>query len=549
MWEEEDGDDSDVVAMVSSSEPLPPTPRSVTEALHPDNPHREYWRKAIIAEVDAIIALKTWEDVDAETASKVRSFKSKFAFRIKREIDGTLKFKARLVIKGFLQKKGLDYDETFAPTITFHAILVVLHITLTNGYFITGCDIGNAYLEALTNRELYMEVPPDWIGRDENGNKPGKIVVRLLRNLYGSKQAALLWYNHLSAILFEYGFKRMVYEPCCFIREFEDGSRIIACVYVDDILIVSNKRRLAEELKEYFRCKFENIKDLGDLQKYLGLWIVPCEGGKQMELSQREYIDEILRAAGIDASYGKESPLPLDLGEYLTLDADGSASLLDLLGKLRFLADRTRQDLAFPASILARFAGKPNRKHHSLMMRLLRYVGHTKDDKLLIGSAIGEVKLFAYADASFVRDRDSMGQLGYLLYLSIDSGAFLCKSKKDRSVGISSFHAEVDALVECVKEVIFYRGLLEELGFRQTKPTTIYQDNQSVILCAESIGRDKRSRYLIPKINFVHEQIMLGVIRLQFERSAHNVADLQTKSLVIDVTETLRNHTLRGFAA
>jgi len=96
---------------------------------------------------------------------------------------------------------------------------------------------------------------------------------------------------------------------------------------------------------------------------------------------------------------------------------------LDLLGKLRFLADRTRQALAFPASILARFAGKPNRKHHSLMMHLLRYVGHTKDDKLLIGSAIGEVKLFAYADASFVRERDSMGQLGIYRLIQVHSFA------------------------------------------------------------------------------------------------------------------------------
>lgn len=541
----EDEDDAGDISMV---EPLPSTPKNVDEALHSNNPHRELWRQAIIAEMDAIIALKTWEDVDPETAEKVRAFKSKFAFKIKREVDGKLKFKARLVVKGFLQVKGLDYDETYAPTICFHIILIVLHIAVTFGWHITGCDIGNAYLEALTNRELYMELPQDWIGRTATGKKLGRIVVRLLRNLYGSKQAALMWYNHLSAVLIEYGFKRLIHEPCCFVKELEDGNKIITCVYVDDILIVTTQRHLAEELKAYFLTKFENIKDLGDLKKYLGIWLTPHPNGKQLELSQQEYIEEILRDAGIAAGYGKESPLPLDIEEYLDLEGDGSPSLYDLLGKIRFLVDRTRQDLAYPASIMARFAAKPHSKHHSLMSRILRYLQFTKSESLLIGSQKDEVRLFGYADASFIRQRDSKGQLGYLLYLSEDSGAFLCKSKKDKSVSLSSFHVEVNALVECVKEVIFYRGVLEELGFKQTAPTTIYQDNMSVIYCAESIGRDKRSRYLIPLVNFVHEQIALQAIKLQHERSKQNVADLQTKSLVIDATETLRRRSLRGNA-
>jgi hypothetical protein len=80
-------------------------------------------------------------------------------FKVKIESDGTLIFKARLVVKGFSQRYRIDYDETFAPTVTFGTILLILHIAVTLGWHITGCDVGNAYLEALTNRELYMELP------------------------------------------------------------------------------------------------------------------------------------------------------------------------------------------------------------------------------------------------------------------------------------------------------------------------------------------------------------------------------------------------------
>lgn len=74
-----------------------------------------------------------------------------------------------------------------------------------------------------------MELPSDWIGRDDNGKELRRRIIRLLRNLNDSKQAALMWYNHLSAT-FENGVKRMVHMYCCFYHDYEDGDRVIACL-------------------------------------------------------------------------------------------------------------------------------------------------------------------------------------------------------------------------------------------------------------------------------------------------------------------------------
>ena len=87
-----------------------------------------------------------------------------------------------------------------------------------------------------------MLLPNDWTGQDDKGN-PRKIVVRLLRNLYGSKQAALMWYNHLYIVLQEYGFKRLIHEPCCF-QFRSDHVHLIVYVYVDDLLMVAKCREI-----------------------------------------------------------------------------------------------------------------------------------------------------------------------------------------------------------------------------------------------------------------------------------------------------------------
>ena len=91
----------------------------------------------------------------------MRAFKSRWVFKVKNEVDGSIAFKARLVVKGYSQKYGLDYDETYAPTVTFGTILMILHVAATLSWHITGCDVGNDYLQALINRDLYMELPAD----------------------------------------------------------------------------------------------------------------------------------------------------------------------------------------------------------------------------------------------------------------------------------------------------------------------------------------------------------------------------------------------------
>jgi hypothetical protein len=134
------------------------------------------------------------------------------------------------------------------------------------------------------------------------------------------------------------------------------------------------------------------------------------------------------------------------------------------------------------------------------------------------------------------------------LFLSRDSGSFYCKSQKDKNV--SSLHAKLNALVEAVKMVIYYRESLEELHFRQTKPTTVHIDNEGVIaelpFYVKSFGKDNRSIYLINKINFVRECVDKNIIKLEFVNSENNLADLCTISLDVHQHHRLLEKVLKG---
>jgi hypothetical protein len=80
--------------------------------------------------------------------------------------------------------------------------------------------------------------------------------------------------------------------------------------------------------------------------------------------------------------------------------------------------------------------------------------------------------------------------------------------------------------------IIYYRDLFSELGYHQKEPTLIYSDNMSVIQVSETLNKDNRSIYLINKINFVREQILMKTIQLQYiNTNDDNVADIGTKSL------------------
>ena len=141
-----------------------------------------------------------------------------------------LVFKARLVIRGFLQRYGIDFMETFAPTASLAAFRLLVAISVFNGWSLRNLDIITAFLNGNVDTEIYMGVPE---GMDID---PKKFVLKLRRSLYGLKQAPSIWWERMRNFLLKSGFHCCEAERAIFVRNHNNGF-VILLLFVDDILL------------------------------------------------------------------------------------------------------------------------------------------------------------------------------------------------------------------------------------------------------------------------------------------------------------------------
>lgn len=126
-----------------------------------------------------------------------KAIPSRWVFRLKRNKDGTIRFKARLVIKGFLQVFGIDYGETYAPVARLTTLRVLLAIAARRRHKLYHLDVVTAFLNPMVDKEIYMALPKGMA----NIQCPANNIVRLRKALYGLRQSPRLWYKLIDEFL------------------------------------------------------------------------------------------------------------------------------------------------------------------------------------------------------------------------------------------------------------------------------------------------------------------------------------------------------------
>jgi hypothetical protein len=201
------GDESDSEATSSSEDPLDLIPRNPTASfaaftvhfqLDPtipfnmrevnSSPYAEEWRAAADAEIAMIHERKVWSLVPLPSGR--RAVKNRMVFANNIGSSGEIKRrKARLVVRGFEQEEGRDYNETFAPVAKFQSIRIVLALSAIKGWHVHQMDVDGAFLYAPLKEEIYMQQPDGYV---ESGKE--HLVCLLHKALYGLKQASRAWY-------------------------------------------------------------------------------------------------------------------------------------------------------------------------------------------------------------------------------------------------------------------------------------------------------------------------------------------------------------------
>ena len=164
-------------------------PESFDEALQVEDSIK--WEQAMDDEMRSLKKNDTW--VLTKLSARKRALLNKWVFRIKSEPDGKRRFKARLVVKGYSQRKGIDYAEIFPPVVKLISIQILLSVVASENLHLEQMDVKTRFLHGVLDKEIYMQQPEGFV-------VPGKdyMMCKLTRSLYGLKQAPRQWYKSLT---------------------------------------------------------------------------------------------------------------------------------------------------------------------------------------------------------------------------------------------------------------------------------------------------------------------------------------------------------------
>lgn len=229
---------------------------------------------------------QTWTLVDRPEDPNVNILRSMWVWKIKEDDQRNIRFKARLVVVGWMQKEGIDFDETCAPVIRFETLRLVLLLADIMGLKVKQYDFVTAFLNAPMDRKLYIKQPIGFVVKGQECK-----VCLLLKSIYGLRKAPKEWSSTLHSFLVKMGLKRCwkdygLYFMYC-------GTHLVlVTVYVDDMLVIGRDcdiEYVASTLMKPFK-----MKELGNIRYLLGIEI-NYEMGKRITFSQEKYVEDILK--------------------------------------------------------------------------------------------------------------------------------------------------------------------------------------------------------------------------------------------------------------
>ena len=249
-------------------------PESYEQAMR--SPQAEQWKDAMNVEMESLHKNGTWKLV--ESCDKT-PLKTKRVFKTKMDQHGNVeRYKTRLVAKGCSQKAGTDYTEIFSPVARFETIRSTLAVVAQKNWIFRQFDIKTAFLNGEIDEEIYMHQPDGFT--DGTGR-----VCRLIKSLYGLKQAARAWNTTFDRFLCGFGLNQSQYDPCLY-----TSDRLILVLYVNDGLIAAQSGGEADQLVRAMESKFET--KTSDAQFYLGLRIE--RNSHTLKIHQRTYIVNLI---------------------------------------------------------------------------------------------------------------------------------------------------------------------------------------------------------------------------------------------------------------
>ena len=449
------------------------------------------------------------------------------------------KLKARLVGGGHLQDRT-KYNDVSSPTVSLPNVLLVAAIAAYEERKVITMDIKGAFLNAKMNEEkpVYMWLSPsavkliliehpDW---REYMAEDGRILVQLMRALYGTIEASLLWYENINKALIDYGMKPNPSGECVY-NYVRNGIQLTVCLYVDDLKITCVSDPMIYDFVLYIRRKYKDTTvHEGGIHNYLGMTFE--YGGGVVTVSMLKYTQDI--KSKFEPTKGRKWPTT----ENLFVVDPNSPLLCEKRRKalhsgimtVRYLSQRVRPETLCAISFLSTRVLKLTEEDEKKFMRVVEYV--CVDPAMGITLSVDGkdgINIFSFIDSSFGCHEDFRGQTGGII--TIGGGPVMASSLKQSVVAKSSTESELYGISDFSSAVIGVRYFLEAQGYT-LDPATVWHDNMSTLALIQK-GRpaSDRSRHINIRFFFVKERVTAGELRFQYKRTEDMIADILTKPI------------------
>jgi hypothetical protein len=457
------------------------------------------------------------------------------------------RIKARGCADGRKQRETTSKEDASAPTVSIEAVMLSAVIDAMEERDVATVDIPGAFMQADIDEvvhvkfegeiaEMLVKLDPQLYRkyiRDENGKSV--LYVELLKALYGTLKAALLFWKLLSSKLVSWGFEINPYDWCV-ANKIIDGKQCTILWHVDDLKIShvdpDAVTRTIEQIDKEFGKEAPITVTRGKIHDYLGMTLDYSLRGKVMV----KMLDSVWKMIkDLPEEFDGESPTPAGNDLFKVdvnsppVDEKRAQTYHTYVAKTLFICKRARPDLQTAVSFLCKRVKDCREDDYKKLKRMLQFIRRTKDDYLtLSASSLHNVRW--WVDASYAVHPDMKSHTGGAL--SLGTGVIYGTSKCQKLNVKSSTEAEIVGTDDVMPQILWTLYFLEAQGYK-INDNILYQDNKSSILL-ETNGRGssgKRTRHIDVRYFFIADRVKSGEIRIEHCPTGIMIADYFTKAL------------------
>ena len=515
----------------------PDAPSTHDEAMR----RGDVWVRAEGKELDNHSKNKSWTCVPrSQVPHGRRIHKLIWVYKVKR--DGTCK--ARLCVQGTTLEKGIDFDQVFSAALRYSSARALFAYAAKCGCNVRSVDLVAAYLqgEFIDGEVVYCHLPP---GHPKLGPDGQPYIARVDKPIYGIQQAGRRLQRRLFSWLEKQGFKSLDdSDPCVFTREHANGEIIKMGVYVDNLQIVHSVS-LDASGRGPDGCAYNDfydklstdwdVVDEGPMEDLLGIEIDNLPDGS-IKLHQTKYIRKMVDRFLPDGvpSHVQKNSMPYSaaftarINDALSVDPGAYPGILtefqERVGCLMYAATSSRCDIAYPVHQLCKCLQRPTPDLIRETDHLFAYLARTASLGLTYSRESSGLE--AFADASWEERFSTSGW-----FVRWQSAALCWGSRKQKCVALSTCEAEIIALSEAAKDVVYIRRLLSGIDAPIKSPTPLSSDSKSARDVSYNPEHHDRMKHVARRHYFVRDMVEALELEVPFVRTDDNAADFFTKPM------------------